>query len=68
VIVLAANAIVLAVLVATWWAIEHLHLPMDLLHTLAAHLVGALVIVIVLADLIRFRARRTRTTTPGDTR
>jgi membrane protein DedA with SNARE-associated domain len=65
VIVLAANAIVLAVLVATWWAIEHLHLPMDLLHTLAAHLVGALVIVIVLADLIRFRARR-NTTTNGD--
>lgn len=66
-ILLAADAIVLAVLVATWWAIEHLHLPMDLLHTLAAHLVGALVIVIVLADLIWFRARRTTRTT-GDTR
>jgi hypothetical protein len=65
VIVLIANALVLAALVLTAWAINHLHLPLDLAHTLAAQVVTALVTVVALAELSRFRARHRRITPPA---
>lgn len=57
-----------AVLALAAWAIDHLHLPLGLLHLLAGQVVAAVVTVIFLAELGRAHARRTsRTTTNGDT-
>lgn len=69
-IVLAVDAFALAVLASTAWAIDHLHLPVDLLHTLAAQAVTAVVMVIASVELGRFHGRRAaRTnTTNGDHR
>lgn len=58
-------AFAVAVLVFTAWAIDHLHLPLDLAHTLAAQVVTALVTVVALAELSRFRARHRRITPPA---
>jgi hypothetical protein len=68
VIVLAADAFVLAVLALTAWAINSAHLPVDLAHTLAAQAVTAAVTVIALTELTRFHTRRAaRTNTGGNT-
>ncbi|MCU1668389.1 MAG: hypothetical protein JWP40_1316 [Blastococcus sp.] len=57
-IVLVADAIVLAVLALTVWVINGAHLPVDLAHALAAQVVAAVVTVVALVELGRFHARR----------
>lgn len=65
-IVLAADAIVLAVLALTIWVLNGAHLPLDLAHTLASQVVAAAVTVVALAELGRFHGRHAaRTNTTG---
>lgn len=74
-IVLAADAFVLAVLALTVWLLNGAsvpHLPLELLHTLGAELLTALLVIVATeettraARAVRRRTTRTNTTTGGN--
>lgn len=53
------DAVVVAVLAFTVWAIDHLHLPLDAVHTLAAQTVTAFAFIVATTEAARARGRHT---------
>lgn len=74
-IVIAANVFALAVLALAVWVINGAHLPLDLVHTLAAQAMAAVATVVALTETHRWHHRlagrhaatHTTTTTTGGT-